>query len=245
MSAVRWVVDALLGSPIPSPNWLDPRHRGAAWRAPGASWAGGLPVGRYHVSGARVAVELAELNTCVNPPVIQGWAWCLALIGAAVTLLGVRDLGVNGPGDGRAILMIFTPIPAWCAAVLLGGFFSHDVELRDGVVYVRRWTDVWFGRQGKVVGPVETLHAVLSCGDHVQMAGEAGPVVVSMTMWPSSSRQYLEERFQHWGIELEFPGSHHVHHPQHWNHGHHRFGRPLPEQGRRGDTAPHDVHDHG
>jgi hypothetical protein len=233
MSSVSWLVDALMGSPVPPPNWLDPRHLGTGWRSPAPSWTT-LGTGRsYLVTHEQIAVELEELNTCVNPPVIQGWAWCLALAGVAVTLLGFRGLRTDGAGDVSALLMVLAPIPVWFVAVFIGAFFSHDVELRNGVVYVRRWTDVWLGRRGRVVGPRQEIHAVLSCGDHVQMVGSAGrPVVVSMRMWPNSSRQSLEERFEHWGIELEFPGRHHVHHPAHWNHRHHRFARPLPQQGR-------------
>lgn len=238
MSSVTWLVDALMGSPIPPPNWLDPRHLGTGWTAPPTNWLGTSAYGirGYHVPNERIAVELDELNTCVNPPVIQGWAWCLALLGGIVMVLGMVGLRAEGTGDLSTLLMFLCPIPVWFAAVLVGGFFSHDVELRDGGVYVRRWTDVWLGRRGHSVGPRQIIHAVLSCGDHVQMIGDTAPVVVSMRMWPNSSRQSLEERFEHWGIELEFPGRHHVHHPAHWNHGHHRLARPLPQQGAHRKT---------
>jgi hypothetical protein len=184
------------------------------------------------VAGGRVRAELTALATCVNPPVIQGWAWCLALVGAAVVILGFIGLGHHGAGDGGAIAMVLAPIPAWFAAVLLGGFLSHDVELKGGSVYVRRWTDVWFGRAGSRVGSCLSLHAVLSCGSHLQLAGDAGVAVVSMAMWPSSTRQALEERFERWGVALEFPGRHHGDHPQEWDHGRHRIAHQLPEPGR-------------
>lgn len=144
----------------------------------------------------------------------------------------------DGPRDAASILLVLCPIPVWFAAVLLGGFLSHDVELRGGSVHLRRWTDVWFGRPGKVVGARSTLHAALSCGDHVQLASNTGVVEVSMRMWPSSSRRTLEDRFENWGIELEFPGRHHVHHPAHWNHGHHRFAHPIAEPERHRHSHP-------
>jgi hypothetical protein len=231
MSTSSWVADALLGPPIPPPRWLDPRNRGNDWVAPPAGlWPfGGMS---FHVAAGYIDAELDALASCVNPPVVQGWAWCLSLACAAAMLLGLSEIGHHGAGDGQAIAMILLPIPAWFVALLIGGFFSHDVELREGSVHVRRWTDVWLGRPGRLVGPRSSVHAVLSCGSHLHLAGDAGVVVVSMAMWPSSSRRALEERFEKWEIELEFPGRHHVHHPSHWNHGHHRFTHPLPEQGR-------------
>lgn len=228
MSANSWLVDALLGSPIPPPRWLDPRHRGTGWVAPAAGYFSGP----MRVSAGYVRAELDALASCVNPPVVQGWAWCLALACAVVLYLGMLSLGQHGPGDLQAIALFVAPIPVWFAAVLFGGFLSHDVELGEGSVYFRRWTDVWFGRPGRLIGTRASVHAVLSCGSHLHLAGDASVVVVSLAMWPSSSRQALEERFENWGIELEFPGQHHVHHPQHWNHGHHRFAHPLPDQGR-------------
>jgi hypothetical protein len=185
-----------------------------------------------HVSGSYVRAELEALWTCVNPPIVQGWAWCLAFAGIVVALLGMDRLGHSYVMDGQALIMVLGPLPVWFAAGLVSGFFSHDVELKDGEVCVRRWTDVWFGRKGRVVGSASTMHAVLSCGNHLHLAGDAGVVVVSLTMWPDSSRQALEERFERWGVELEFPGKHHVHRPEHWNHGHHRIEHQLPEQGR-------------
>jgi hypothetical protein len=185
-----------------------------------------------HVPAGYVRAELDALASCVNPPVVQGWAWCLSLIGAAMVILGLGDLRNNGTGDGLALAMVLAPIPAWFVAELVGAFLSHDIELGDSRVYVRRWTEVWFGRKGRLVGSRSSVHAVLSCGNHLQLEGDSGVIVVSMSMWPSSSRQALEKRLESWGIELEFPGRHHVHHPQHWNHGHHRFTHRLPEQGR-------------
>jgi len=233
MSTSSRLADALLGSPIPPPRWLDPRYRSTGWVSPGSAYPSlyyfYLPT---HVPAGYIRAELDELTTCVNPPLVQGWAWILALAGAAVMFLGLIGMRQRGTDDGLAIAMVLVAIPAWFAAVVLGGFWSHDVELRDGSVYVRRWTDVWFGRTGRSVGHRASVHAVLSCGRHIHLAGDAGVGVVSMAMWPSSSRRALEERFEHWGVELEFPGSHHAHHPQHWSHGHHRFDHELPEQGR-------------
>lgn len=228
MSNRSWVADALLGSPTPPPRWLDPRNAGTGWTAP---WAGYWSQ-HMHVPAGYIQEELRALWTCVNPPIVQGWAWCLALAGVVVTLLGLDRLSHSSVMDGPTLLMVLAPIPVWFAAILAGGFFSHDVELREGEVCVRRWTDVWFGGKGRVVGPVATMHAVLSCGNHLYLAGDAGVVVVSLALWPDSSRQALEERFERWGVELEFPGKHHVDHPAHWNHGHHRIAHQLPEQGQ-------------
>jgi hypothetical protein len=164
----------------------------------------------------------------VNPPVVQGWAWCLAIAGLLSMVAGLAALKSSGSGDPTGILQFLGPMPAWFAAELIVAFFSHDIELRDGSVRVRRWTEVWFGLDGTLVGTRQSVHAVLSCGSHLQLDGDAAAVTVSMAMWPSSSRVSLEERLGHWGIELEFPGSHHVHHPRHWNHGRHRASHPIP-----------------
>jgi hypothetical protein len=226
MSAGSWIADALLGSPIPPPNWLDPRHGGPGWHAP----YGGYFSGPMHVSGSYIQAELADLNSCVNPPVIQGWAWCLALACAGAALLGIRSAYLGSPAELSVMVLTLGPLPAWVCCVLAGGYVSHDVELRRDSLYVRRWTDVWLGRRGRLVGSRSSVHAALSCGTHLQLEGDAESIVVSMAMWPSSSRRDLEDRFEKWGIELEFPGRHHAHHPAHWNHGRHRFGHRLAEQ---------------
>ena len=87
MSTSSWPADALLGSPIPPPNWLDPRNRGTGWVAPG-----GWFTSSYRVPAEKIAFELDEINSCVNPPVVQGWAWCLAIAGLVLMLLGAKTL---------------------------------------------------------------------------------------------------------------------------------------------------------
>ena len=232
MAAHSWLLDRLLGSPVPPPRWLDPRHRHTGWVAPRQYFYFGWSTPSYYVPPDRVQAELDELGSCVNPPVVQGWAWLMALVGVAVALLGLRGIRVSGGGDGLSMLLVLAPLPAWLLLVWIGAFFSHDVELRAGTVYVRRWTDVWLGRRGTLIGPRSTVHAAQSCSNHLQMAGDSATVTVSTTMWPTSSLQSLEDHFEGWGIQLESPGHHHSHHPQHWNHGHHRFSRPIPEQSR-------------
>jgi len=226
LAGSQWLADALLGSPIPPPHWLDPRHGGTGWVSPyGGYWSA-----RHHVPAGRVRAELGELHSCVNPPVIQGWAWILAIVGIVVALLGFRTLRVDGSGSAAGLAMVMLPMPLWFAAELIAAFFSFDIELRDGVLTVRRWTDVWLGLTGRVVGTRETVHAALSCGSHLQLEGDVGSHIVGMEMWPSSSRLALEERLEDWDIELEFPGRHHVHHPAHWHHGKHRVGHRIPVQ---------------
>jgi hypothetical protein len=227
---LQWLFDALLGSPIPPPHWLDRRYSGTGWNAPG-----GIFAPRYRVPSGTIRAELEELFSCVNPPVIQGWAWCLALLGVASALRANWRLGTFGMGDLEGQLMLFLPIPLWFVGLWVGAYFSHDVELRDGNVSVRRWTDVWLGRPGRLVGRRETVHAVLSCGHHLQLEGDAAAIQVSMAMWPRSSRQALEDRLEHWEVELEYPGRHHVRHPAHWNHGRHRVGHRIAVSRRRSD----------
>jgi hypothetical protein len=217
---MSWLADALLGSPVPPPNWLDPRHGNAGWKAPS-----GFMTPSYRVPGERVQEALDALHSCVNPPVIQGWAWLAAIAGLGCALLGLDELKHS---EASGFLLLFGPLPGWFLAVFLVGFFSHDVELRDGSVCVRRWTDVWLGRPGRLVGARETVHAVLSCGSHVQLEGDASATTVSMWMWPKSSRDLLAERLERWGIELEVPGRHHPHHPAHWHHKNHRVEHPHP-----------------
>ena len=230
---MSWLADALLGSPIPPPNWLDPRYRGSGWRSPtGARVPRGWRPPSYRVSGRDIADQLDERNASVNPPVVQGWAWCLAVTLIVVTMAGLFTLKSDS-GDLVGILFVICPLPAWLIAVAVGAFFSHDIEQRDGSVLVRRWTDVWLGRRGRLVGTRRGTHAVLSCGSHVQLEGDAGAVSVSMAMWPSSSRMDLQRRLDAWGIELEFPGAHHAQHPRHWHHGRHRLAHPMPKDRRR------------
>jgi hypothetical protein len=233
MSTSSWLADALLGSPIPPPNWLDPRHRKDGWIPP-SGWVSPGFYSRFStsVSPEEIRAELAEINSCVNPPVVQGWAWCLAIAGLVAAMLGLRSLATSPVFELPGLILLFAPLPLWFIAVTVGAFLSHDVELHDGVVFVRRWSDVWFGLAGKRVGPREDIHAVLSCGSHLQLASDTRVVVASMAMWPSSSRSALEERFDNWGIELEFPGRHHVHHPAHWNHGRHRVAHRMPDRRR-------------
>jgi hypothetical protein len=227
MSAGQYIADLLLGSPIPPPRWIDPRSR----YPPPGGFIGVYPVprGRF-VSDAEIQVTLEEMNACVNPPLIQGWAWCLAMVGVAAVLFNLRELRIYGSGDGLAWLEIVMAPVVWCAAVIAGGLQSRDIELREGSVYVRRWTDVWFDREGTLIGRRSTVHAVLSCGVHLHLAGETGVADLSLRSWPSSSRRWLEKRFDAWNVELEFPGSHHAHHPAHWNHGQHRFAHRMPER---------------
>jgi len=101
--------------------------------------------------------------------VVQGWAWLLAIAALGVMtfgLLQIRSDAVSGSG----ILLLVLPFPIWFLAEWLAAFASHDVELRDGEVYLERWTDVWLGRHGRCVGRLESIHAALSCGNHVQLA---------------------------------------------------------------------------
>lgn len=229
MSGLQWLADTLLGSPIPPPHWLDPRNGRSGWVSP----YGGYFSGRHEVSAKRVNEELDELHSCVNPPVVQGWAWILAIVGIAVVLVGFWVTRVEGSGSAAGLAMVFLPLPAWFIAECVAAFFSNDLELREGVLYVRRWTDVWLGLTGRVIGTRSTVHAALSCGSHVQLEGDEGSKTVGMEMWPSSSRLALEDRMDDWGIELEFPGRHHVHHPAHWHHGKHRFAHAIPQQTRQ------------
>jgi hypothetical protein len=206
---MRWLADALLGSPIPPPVWLDPSHAGSGWRAPGSRRY------RYKVPAARIQAELEEMNSRVNPPVIQGWAWLLGLVCVGAWLLGLWLLA-HGTGSATALgpILFVAPLPAWAVMVWIGAFLSHDVELRDGEVLVRRWTDVWLGRRGRVVGGRESAHATLR-ENSVELSGEAGTAEVSMAMWPSSSRRALQERLRAWEIPLGAAGQPHGERPHH------------------------------
>jgi hypothetical protein len=196
----HWLADALLGSPIPPPVWLDPRHAGSGWRAPGSRRY------RYRVPAARIQVELDELNSRVNPPVIQGWAWLLGLVCVGAWLWGLFLLA-HGSGNAWGPILFLAPPPVWVVAVWIGAFLSHDVELRDGRVLVRRWTDVWLGSRGRVVGDRASVQATLS-GNSVRLSGDAGTAEVSMARWPTSSRLALEQRLRAWEIGLGLAGQH-------------------------------------
>ena len=179
--------DALLGSPIPPPNWRNERYAGSGWKSRRGRRAGRA----YFIAPGEVQAALAEAATHTNPPVIQGWAWLLAIALASVEvvgLIGLRDGGL------AALVMVLAPLPLWFVAIGLGAAVSRDVDVRDGSVFVRSWLGEWVGRSGRLVGSVASVRMVELSVERVRLTGDSGEVVVSLAFWPTSSRRALLDR---------------------------------------------------
>ena len=188
MSDRSRLVDALLGSPIPPPNWRNERYAGSGWKSRRGRRAGRA----YYISAREVQVELAEAGSHTNPPVIQGWAWLLALVSAAVEVLGLIWLH---DGGFPALLMVVAPLPLWFAAVGAAAAISFDVDVRDDSVVVRSWLGEWFDRPGRQIGSIDSVRLVEMAGSHARLAGDLGEAVLSTVLWPTSSLVALTNRF--------------------------------------------------
>jgi hypothetical protein len=192
MSDRSRLADALLASPIPPPNWLDPRFRGSGWRSPR-----GPRLRSYRfVSSEAVKAELEEVNSHLNPPVIQGWAWLLGLALIAVEVAAL--IGFRKGGDLVGLLVVVGPLPMWFVAVLVGASISRDVDLRDGSVFIRSWLGEWFGLPGKKIGGAASVRWSRERGLRLELEGDSARASVSLALWPSSSIRALDDRLATW-----------------------------------------------
>jgi len=181
--------DALLGSPIPPPNWRNERFAGSGWKSRRGRRAGRA----YYVHPQEIQAALAETRTHTNPPVVQGWAWLLAF--ALLVAEGAGLLGFRGSrGSAVSLVLVLAPLPLWFAAVTAVAAVSRDVDVRDDAVFVRSWLGEWFGLAGRPIGSVASVRIVRLSESRIRLSGDAGEAIVWLGLWPGSSRDALERR---------------------------------------------------
>jgi hypothetical protein len=209
MSAREWFVDAMLGSPIPPPRWLGedaPESGPYVLQDAAQGMVPALlvrPIIRT-VSAAEIRADQEDIRAHINRPILQGWAFWLAIV---VIGAEVFDLVQIRGADGLAValwLAFFAAAPiAWLALVLLAGRADRVIERRGRSILVRRWTDVWFGRTGAVLGPADEVKVAVESEGRVRLSGPHGEALVSTALWPSSSRRDLGRHLTSWGARVQ------------------------------------------
>jgi hypothetical protein len=152
--------------------------------------------------------------TSVNPPVAQGW---IVGIGAIVFIVDLFMLNWliddRTPGAGPTAAAIGVAVPLlWLAAIGVVGWFERLIELDEGGVRVRRWTDRWLGRPGTELGPPETISARLDDPISLVLESPNATSKVSLRLWPQTARQDMVDELPIWGVDTEF--GHHRHRPE-------------------------------
>jgi len=207
--------DALLGSPIPPPRWLDRRSRSRHYR--GAHVMSDLGPMYGHgssrsVPGRWIDFELEEVRGHVNRPVVKGWAFGLAIVGLIVMYAAFLWLSGASRSDPWPGVITFIAIPiGWFAALFLVGHFEVELELRPHALAVRSWIDLFFDRPGADLGPPAHVTATWLDPGHIRLASPTADIVVSMRLWPSWMRTGIADHLDHWGIELHDPAHPHSH----------------------------------
>jgi hypothetical protein len=175
-----------------------------------------LASGTRFVSGESVEVDLEADITSVNPPIVQGWAYLLFAVAAAVALLGMGTLRQGGDTVLAIVELLGAPI-GWLLALVGWGYGQRTIELGSDGVRVRRWTDVWFGRPGLRLGSPEALHASIADATAVALDGAVARVRVGIRTWGSTARADLVDELPTWGVDCDFG-----------RHGHHRAAHRRP-----------------
>jgi hypothetical protein len=209
VSAREWFVDAMLGSPIPPARWLgEDAPESAPYVlqdvAPGTVpqlW--GREIIRA-VSAAEIRAEEADIRAHINRPILQGWAFWMAIV---VIGLEVFDLiQIRGAGGSAVFwwLALFAAAPiAWLALVLAAGRADRVIELRGRSILVKSWLDVWLGRTGAFLGPADKVAVSVDPTGRVRLTGPLGDASVSIALWPTSSRRDLSHHLSSWGAQVE------------------------------------------
>lgn len=211
MSARDWFVNAMLGSPIPPPRWLGedgPENAPYVLQdvEPGTFtvpqlWGRGII---RTVSAADIRAEQEDIRAHVNRPILQGWAFWLAIVVIGLDVFDVIQIRV---ADGSAVtlwLVLFAAAPiAWLALVLAAGRADRVIELRGRSIVVRSWLDAWFGRTGAILGPADKVAIFVDPEGRVRLTGPLGEARVSTGLWPSSSRHDLSHHLISWGAQVE------------------------------------------
>ena len=230
-----WVASLLLESPLPPPRWLLSGNERRAQagivvrrlferRARHTPWHEGHylhDLGRaYPLFGAGRVVPAAEVEEALgdelghlNPPLVQGWASGLAFLALLVMILAMR--GLAEPENTRAFwtgAAMFVGAPAlWLASQLVMGIVQREIELCQHGVAVRRWSDVWLHRPGRVLDEPDALCGTLTAHG-VRLVGATGSAVVATRLWPPSAREALQDELESWGIRF---GNERAQHRQH------------------------------
>jgi len=219
-----WLSDLLLESPAPPPNWLPNRSsrladarlilrrrfgRGRTSNRPGhhlRDLGSAYPLfsGSRVVSGTEIEADLEADITTVNPPILQGWAVIASVLAVAGEVAGLFRLE---KGDLSVALALFIGSAAgWTLAVCAVGAYQRVIVFDATGVHVRRWTDVWFGRRGVLLGDPSAL-PIGQLGSHrLQLAGELGSMVFGVRLWPRSAHQDLAEEPPIWGVQVDLGG---------------------------------------
>jgi hypothetical protein len=230
---MSWVSWLLLESPVPPPRWLpagnDRRARARAIvhriyerRTGHQAWHPGhllhdlgsaypmFGAGHY-VSGDDIDSELEVELSHINPPVFQGWVLIFIAAISVLALFILRDAGFPELRSSLPdVLRQFAAcLVAWLGVELLVGQLEQELELCQHGVAVRRWTDVWFHRPGRILDDPAVLEASLT-GDQLKLAGPQGSVAISLRLWPPSAREAIHDELEAWGVE--FGHRHDEHH---------------------------------
>lgn len=228
-----WLAELLLESPVPPPRWLPDRNsrrarardivrrilagqgRHPAWHA-GHTMVDLTVMGGYGsartVSGQEIQDAVENQLTHLNPPIVQGWSMAAAVGVCVATLFILRGafLAQRSADLGFGFELLAAIMGAWLLVSPAIGWNERELELCDHGVAVRRWTDIWFHRPGRILGLPTTLVAVVHPNALI-LSGPDSLAAVSLRLWPASARMAIHDELE--GCEVNFghrPGdSHH------------------------------------
>ena len=232
MSARDWFVDAMLGSPIPPPRWLgeDAPEKAPYVMEDGARGSFAVPElwGRgitRTVSAAEIRAEQADIRAHINRPILQGWAFWLAIVVIGLEFFDLIQIRAAEGSAATFWLVLFSAAPiAWLGLVMAAGRADRVIELKGRSIVVRSWLEAWFGRSGAVLGPADKVSVSVDSEGRVRLAGPMGEAHVSTGLWPSSSRRDLSRHLISWGAHVE--GADQLHRRPRRHHG----GRRPPRR---------------
>jgi hypothetical protein len=251
-----WLTDLLLESPAPPANWVPSRAqrladaritlrrrfglaRGTAGRRPhylhDLNRVHGVFGSSRVVSGAEIEADLESDITSINPPIMQGWILGATLVAGWLALVGMADLGA--PGTGRAgWLLIGQGLAGWLILVCSVAWVQRVIDLDDDGVHVRRWTDVWLRRQGRLLGPPSLVTARLDSPSQLIIEGPGERCRLRLWLWPASARADLVDELPAWGVDCTF--ERHRHRPRHDRRSRRREGQMGLLSTSRMNAAP-------
>jgi hypothetical protein len=218
-----WIASLLLESPAPPPSWLPSGaerraqarsivHRVFERRAMHKPWHPGHRLhdlgtaypffaGVRFVSGDEVEYALEDELTHLNPPTFQGWAIVFVVAVAVAGLYVLRDVGnvQDGASLPDALAAMFGLVGAWVAIQIAAGSREREIELCQHGVAVRRWTDVWFHREGVILDDPALLDAALTSRE-LRLSGPSASASIPLDVWPPSAREALHDELDAWGV---------------------------------------------
>lgn len=239
-----WFSSLLLESPVPPPRWLPTGNARRAQarsivqrvleqRAGHQAWHPGHYLddlgsaypffgGSRFVSGDEIEVALEDELTHLNPPVFQGWGliFVVAISTALFFILRAAAYSPDGESLPTAVRVFLACLTVWAGIEVIIGRLERELELCQHGVAVRRWTDVWFRRPGRILDDPAVLEATM-IDDELRLAGPGGSVAISLRLWPPSARDAIHDELEAWGIVFG-------------------AGRPPPEDESRVGSDPAD-----